>query len=181
MITVDSKNGLLRMALVALIALALPGCFSRSDKKASCCGGTHQKTGVILANVLDQAFFDDCHIPGSIHAPMDQYDTLSDEWSKDTPVVVYCSNYMCTASSSAAKKLKKKGFENVMAYEEGIAGWFQAHEKDEESYPVEGPCTQAYLRAENAKPEGLVENEEVKSITSEELRALLLEKGILQK
>lgn len=43
--------------------------------------------------------------------------------SKDALVVTYCSNLQCPASRMLAKRLKSLGYENVLEYPKGIAGW----------------------------------------------------------
>ena len=46
--------------------------------------------------------------------------------SKDALVVTYCSNLKCGASRKLAKHLRSLGYENVLEYPEGIAGWIDA-------------------------------------------------------
>jgi len=147
--------------VVALLAL-LPGCdwFSKAKKEAP---------SLVVINVLDKEYYDDCHIPGSIHVPMaDVVATAEKEaWSKETPIVVYCANYSCTASSAVCKQLVDAGFVNSQAYEAGMAGWIQAQ------LPVEGPAQSPYLTQENKPLADAVDHGTIKVITTEELRGLL--------
>ena len=59
--------------------------------------------------------------------------------SKDTEIVIYCSNYACTTSDYVAKKLYDQGFTHVMVYQGGMAEWKQR------GMPTEGPGQQLYL------------------------------------
>jgi rhodanese-related sulfurtransferase len=88
------------------------------------CG--EKKTKLYLVNVLEKELFDDAHIPGSIHVPYQDLLKVSTTWDKNAEIILYCSNTMCLASCEGVKQLKALGFKNVRAYEEGIAGWFQA-------------------------------------------------------
>lgn len=139
------------------VMLLLPGCFGGSSKE-------DEKVKVI--NVLDKQFYDDAHIPGSINISIMDVEKRAEKWSKDTEIVVYCSNYKCTASGMIAKKLKKMGFKTVYAYEAGMAGWKQA------GLPVDGPATEKYLDADNEKFSDR-KDADVKDISTEELKTLL--------
>src|SRR5260221_674614 len=72
-----------------------------------------KKSDLIVINVLDKNLYDDCHIKGSINVPFGEIKEYASKIDKSTPVVVYCSNYQCTASGAAAKMLQDMGFENV--------------------------------------------------------------------
>jgi len=67
--------------------------------------------------------FDKGHIPGSRNVTPSQFDPENKMLSaaKALPVVVVCRSGQ--ASGSAAKRLKKAGFENVYSLEGGIAAW----------------------------------------------------------
>jgi rhodanese-related sulfurtransferase len=67
--------------------------------------------------------FEKGHIPGSRNVTPSQFDPESKMLSaaKALPVVMVCRSGQ--ASGSAAKRLKKAGFENVYSLEGGIAAW----------------------------------------------------------
>jgi len=46
--------------------------------------------------------------------------------SKNALVVTYCSNLHCPASTMLYRHLKELGYENVLEYHDGIAGWAAA-------------------------------------------------------
>ncbi len=116
------------MCVVALI----PACWKVNDTK---------KDGLVVINVLDEEFYKDCHIKGSLNIPFEKVEQVAiDTIDKSAEVVLYCSNYQCTSSEYAAKKLYEKGFTNVSVYEAGVAEWYQ------QGYPVEGSTAKAYLK-----------------------------------
>jgi len=164
--TIRVKKVLGLMCAVTMTVL-LAGCFGSGST-------TNKVPELLLVNILDKEFYDDSHISGSIHVSLNDFEKISSGWPKTTKVIVYCSNYSCTASTSISRKLLKKGFEFVRDYEEGMAGWYQAHLKDPEAYQVEGACKASYLTMENNKPEG-VDTQGVKGITTQELKALIEE------
>lgn len=146
------------IAVLMAVIMLLPGCFGGSSKK--------EEAGPKVINVLDKQFYDDAHIPGSINIPVMEVEKSAEKWSKDTEIVVYCSNYKCTASGMIAKKLKKMGFEKVYAYEAGMAGWKQA------GLPVDGPATEKYLIQPNERFSDH-KDANVEDISTEKLKALL--------
>lgn len=121
----------IQISAVALLLALLPGCWSSQPQK---------KSGLVLVNVLDKEFYDDCRIKGSVHIPFEMIENAADTIDKDADVVIYCSNYQCTSSEYAARKLQEQGFKHVSVYEGGMAEWYQ------EGLPVEGPQKQAYLK-----------------------------------
>jgi rhodanese-related sulfurtransferase len=46
--------------------------------------------------------------------------------SKESLVVVYCSNVHCSASSHLAKRLSDLGYINILKYEAGIQEWINS-------------------------------------------------------
>jgi len=99
----------------------------------------------IVINVLDDTYFEDCHIAGSINIPLRQIERCENEYDKDAEIVVYCTHELCSASLEAREKLKELGFTNVRAFEAGMATWYQL------DLPVEGSCTKEYLAHQATK------------------------------
>ncbi len=121
-------------------------------------------SSVVLINVLDKEFFDDCHIAGSVNVPLEQLEEYAKKnVDKDAHVIIYCANYKCLASAEGAKMLREIGFNNVWAFEGGTAEWKKM------GYPVTGPCQQAYL-ADFERPQDLPAAENVPVISAEELK-----------
>ena len=136
------QNNMFFIVLGILLA-SLPGCFSKPVKQE----------GLVVINVLDKELYDDCHIKGSINIPFDMVEHAAKDIDKQAEIVLYCSNYQCSTSEYAARKLRNLGFKQVAVYQGGTAEWFQA------GLPVEGACEHAYLKkptrpiAEESTPE----------------------------
>jgi rhodanese-related sulfurtransferase len=129
-------NMMKRCAVLPVLALlfVLPGCWFGGKEQA-------KLQGLVVINVLDKAVYDDCHIRGSINVPFEQIkDYAQEHINKDAEIVLYCSNYMCSASGYARQQLVNTGFHNVFVYEGGTAEWFQR------GYPLDGPARQPYLQ-----------------------------------
>lgn len=155
-----------KLVLILGVLNFLGGC-----KKAST-----EKPKLILLNVLGKQFFDDCHIaPSSAQVlstvvEFEDLDSFADTLDRSIPVVLYCSNYQCTASGSGAALLHRKGFSSVYVYEGGMAEWKQ------KGLPVEGPCTEKYLFRVVEAPVGPVTDENLPYtiLTAEELHQKML-------
>ena len=82
---------------------------------------------VTLIEVLDEEKYKKEHIKGAINIPLKKIGTEAKQrFDKDEEIVVYCSDYECTSSPTAAKKLDDLGFENVYDYEGGKKEWKEA-------------------------------------------------------
>lgn len=73
-------------------------------------------------------------IPGakSLSPEADAKEAAKQIPSKDSLVVTYCSNTQCPASGRLAKRLLELGYNNILEYPEGIAGWQQEGNQVEE-------------------------------------------------
>jgi len=123
---------------------------------SSCWNGSKvadKKKGLVIVNVLDKEYFDDSHIKGSINIPFVQVkQDTPNIVDKDAEVVMYCSNYMCSASGTARKQLLDLGYKKVYVYEGGTAEWLQ------KGYPITGLSKKEYLKMKLPKPEGKQED-----------------------
>lgn len=116
-----------------------------------------------VINVVNADKYEDCKIPGSINVPLSELKDYAQSLDKFTPIVVYCANYKCTFSTQAWHILYALGFENVLAYEGGMAEWYQ------KGYPVEGACQMSYLQ-EITNPQ---EDRGTRTITAQDLKTKL--------
>jgi rhodanese-related sulfurtransferase len=123
-----------------------------------------------LVNVLDAPEFEDCRIPSSVNISVMDLPKACEKWSKDDTIVFYCSNYMCSASGTACKIVKRLGFEKVYAYEAGMAGWYQA------GLRYEGSGKSPYLTMENREPEN--KHSDILIVDTFELKTMLDKAGI---
>lgn len=155
----------------ASMQLVIPVIFGFCGLMLSSCGGKSQETenkeenklrsGLVVINVLDKKLFDDCHIKGSINIPVEEIAKSEQSIDKNAEIVLYCSNYLCSSSEYAARKLKALGFANVAVYSGGTAEWFQ------KGLPVEGPHQSAYLTKANEPVE--MQEEGINVVTVDEL------------
>jgi len=129
----------LEKVAIFLFCVMLPACWFGQQKEKSI------NSNLVIINVLDEDSFKDCHIKGSINVTIDELDKFAVGLDKSKEIVVYCSNYLCSSSEFAAKKLKSLGCEHVYVYEAGLAEWYQ------KGLPVEGPATASYLTKQTNK------------------------------
>ena len=84
-----------------------------------------------LVNVLSHEAFDRQHIPGSANVPLpDLEERAPTIFGKADEIIVYCSSFDCSASTTAAAILDRLGFTNVADFEGGMRDWAEA------GYPV---------------------------------------------
>lgn len=164
------KKQVVTTVLVLSVLALFPGCwpFGKEDQE--------QKRTLYVINVLDKESYDDCNIAGSISVPFKDVESFAKNVDRNAEMVLYCANYMCTASGVAAQKLKEMGFEKVSAYEGGTAEWYQLGKANSE-YPIKGSCTASYLTAANEKPEA--EASDVAVISAEQLRDKMIAHGLI--
>ncbi|MGC2310219.1 MAG: rhodanese-like domain-containing protein [Candidatus Babeliaceae bacterium] len=142
----------------------------------SCGKKEEQKPQLYILDVNSPEQYTDAHIKGAVHGDLSKIKAVVKEWDKSVPVVIYCSNYMCTASGSVAQQLKEMGFTNVRAYEGGIAEWYQLSKKNPE-YVYEGPAQQEFLNIVMEKPVHEVEPDMI--IDAQDLQKLMKSANIL--
>ncbi len=88
--------------------------------------------GVVLVEVLKPEKYKEEHIKGAVNIPTKEIVTeAKQKFDKDDMIVVYCSDFECTASPTAARKLTDAGFTNIYDFEGGKKEWKEA------GYPME--------------------------------------------
>jgi rhodanese-related sulfurtransferase len=133
---------------------------------AGCWGSSTDSSKVVVINVLDPDYHQDCHITGSINIPFEHIEERMKTLNKKDHYVLYCSNYACTAAPFAAQMLKASGFEDVGIFPGGIVQWYQ------KGYPCTGEAQKDYLKEEN-EPLSDEDHAEVKIISGDELKKAL--------
>jgi rhodanese-related sulfurtransferase len=83
-----------------------------------------------LVNCLHDWMFRAKRIPGSIRFESQEHALAT--LDPEEEVIVYCSNFGCTASTLVYQQLAERGFKNLKHYAGGIADWEDA------GYPLEG-------------------------------------------
>ena len=82
--------------------------------------------------------YEKSHLKGSIHANKADWMNLLPKDKKNSFVILYCINRMCTVSFEAALEAIKAGYENVYVMPDGIQGWVS------NGYPFEGTSWKPY-------------------------------------
>lgn len=131
---------------------------------------TPQAATLYVINVLDKDEYEDCHIKGSVQVALEDVPTFVKDLNKQTELVIYCSNYWCSASGQVAQQLMNLGFKNVWAYEAGMAEWYQ------QQLPVVGPCAASYLTKKIENPQQEIH---VPVITTQELKEKMEKAGLI--
>lgn len=163
-----NTNQIMKAVVFGGVLALLPACWNKEAEK---------NESLYVINVLDKNNYDDCRIAGSINVPFENVESFAKNLNRNTEIVVYCANYMCTASGSAVEKLKEMGFANVYAYEGGTAEWYQMGLKSNGKYPIEGTCKASYLAAANEKP--TKQEHTVAVISADELYEKMVSHGLL--
>lgn len=82
-----------------------------------------------LVEVLGPEYYRKFHLPGAINVPLGEtFDAEIQEAvpDKKIPVVVYCMDLNCQASSKAAQRMMQLGYEQIFDYEAGKMDWKEA-------------------------------------------------------
>ena len=82
--------------------------------------------------------YEKSHLKGSIHANKADWMNLLPKDKKNSFVILYCINRMCTVSFEAALEAIKAGYENVYVMPDGIQGWVS------NGHPFEGTSWKPY-------------------------------------
>jgi rhodanese-related sulfurtransferase len=86
---------------------------------------THED--IKLIEVLSEQEYNESHIKGAVNIPLEIIGTEAKKrFDKDTEIVVYCSDYECSASPTAAKKLDDLDFTRVYHYQGGKKEWSES-------------------------------------------------------
>ncbi len=126
-----STTPLLSLALVgltlALIVTEVAGLFrGYKTLRPAELTALINRDNALVVDLSASGDFEKGHIAGSRNLTPSQFDPENKLLApaKQLPVVVVCRNGQ--ASSAAAKRLKKAGFEQVYALDGGVAAWQQA-------------------------------------------------------
>lgn len=79
--------------------------------------------GVYLYDCNPEDIYSQSHIKGSIHTNVENWWELLPEEKKDSYLIFYCINRMCTVSYEAALVAIQRGYQNVYVMPDGIQGW----------------------------------------------------------
>ena len=125
------RNQMLSMTLAALTVAIIANEISRLFRgfkvlRPAELTAMVNRDNALVVDLRPSTDFTKGHIPGSKNVQMSQFDPENKQLApaKALPVVLVCKTGQ--TAGSAAKRLKKAGFENVYVLDGGIGGWQQA-------------------------------------------------------
>jgi rhodanese-related sulfurtransferase len=142
------KNTIYSALSLVLLMLVVPGCaewFKKTEAPAAAAQAVAEPK-FRLIDLNTEEVYKDAHIPGAMHVDLARIEEIAAGWNKETPIISYCSDYTCTASHSAAKKLKELGFKDVAVYAGGMNEWHHLGKENKAQYPLEGEAKLDYLQ-----------------------------------
>ena len=88
---------------------------------------------VRIVDVLSKESYAQEHVQGAISIPLDEVEQRAPvALKKNEKIVVYCGSFDCQASTRAAEKLERLGYNNVLLYKGGLKDY------KEGNLPLEG-------------------------------------------
>ncbi len=85
-----------------------------------------QREPVTAIDVNGRQSWLQARVPGARHLDPLAYRESDLPADKASPLVFYCSNFLCRKAPNAARRAKHLGFTNVLVMSAGISGWLQA-------------------------------------------------------
>jgi rhodanese-related sulfurtransferase len=77
-----------------------------------------------LVEVLPEPSYKEGHLPDAINIPVESLETEAPRLlGKHDKVVLYCSNFTCTASTRGARTLAEMGYKHALTLRAGKDGW----------------------------------------------------------
>jgi len=95
--------------------------------------------GVTVVDVNSRQSWLAARVPGARHLDAMQYSAADLPAGAQSPLVFYCSNFLCRKAPNAARRAEQMGYRNVLVMSAGISGWTDAGlptESGEEVAPV---------------------------------------------
>lgn len=94
--------------------------------------GLQKKEAITVVDVRPKAAFDQAHIPGALHIPLEQIEERTGELDGNITIVFYCTSPNRSMSLEAAMTLYKLGFTKIAILNGGLQMWYAG------GYPIEG-------------------------------------------
>lgn len=68
----------------------------------------------------------EAHVPGALRLDPGSYTEKDLPDDRNSPIVFYCSNFICRKAPNAARRAKQMGYRDVRVMSAGISGWLSA-------------------------------------------------------
>lgn len=88
--------------------------------------GRINRDGLEVVEVLGSSEYREAHLPGAVNVPLSaEFDEAIKQMIPDetTPVVVYCKDEDCDASTRAAQRMQELGYADVKEFVGGKTAW----------------------------------------------------------
>lgn len=121
----DTASKILLGAIAVYAVLKLFGYLSRLGIKQITPQELEQKKGVVILDVCTNKEYDQGHIPGAVHVPLQEVGNRIKKLKKDKEIVVYCQHG--NRSIWAIKRLIGMGYSNLYNLKGGFRAWKRYH------------------------------------------------------
>lgn len=85
-----------------------------------------QREPVTIIDVNSPQNWASAHVPGARNLDPVGYVEADLPADKDSPLVFYCSNFLCRKAPNAARRARSMGYRKVYVMSAGISGWTSA-------------------------------------------------------
>jgi rhodanese-related sulfurtransferase len=85
-----------------------------------------QKAPVTVIDVNSRHSWLAARVHGALNLDLSEFDGEALPADKDSTLVFYCSNFMCTKAPRAARRAAAMGYQRVHVMSAGISGWLAA-------------------------------------------------------
>ena len=83
----------------------------------------------LFVDARSSSDYQEGHIPRAVSLPAGEFEDRIDEflsiYPPTTKLVVYCSSTECHDADELAKQLKEMGYQDIILYAKGLAGWVE--------------------------------------------------------
>ena len=121
----DTASKILLGAIAVYAVLKLFGYLSRLGIKQITPQELDEKKGVVILDVCTNKEYDQGHIPGAVHVPLQEVGNRIKKLKKDKEIVVYCQHG--NRSIWAIKRLIGMGYSNLYNLKGGFRAWKRYH------------------------------------------------------
>ena len=121
----DTASKILLGAIAVYAVLKLFGYLSRLGIKQITPQELDDKKGVVILDVCTNKEYDQGHIPGAVHVPLQEVGNRIKKLKKDKEIVVYCQHG--NRSIWAIKRLIGMGYSNLYNLKGGFRAWKRYH------------------------------------------------------
>jgi len=121
----DTASTILLSLLALYLIIKFLGYLSRLGIKQLTPKELDDKKGVVILDVRTNKEYEQGHIPGAVHIPLNDLGDKIKKLKKDKEIVVFCQSG--NRSIWAIKRLMGMGYKNLYNLKGGYVAWKRAH------------------------------------------------------